>query len=231
MTDWGLPDWRDPSSYGDVDNWSPDRWRWEFYRRRHDLREFFDRWADKTYEANIAANAGCSSNEPGFLAFGQDDDAGRAIKEFDYAGVPNPRISAQPAITIKPYSALVYPLRCYNPGTRPPSSRGVIERTGKEYRLRLEQHEIAIKFDMGEPLQKQIDEAFEILKTAQQNLHGKSILERKQSNKWLGYLRSLDAKAAEASDCEIASLHPHTKQTPQTVRDVLAAANALMHKL
>lgn len=231
MTDWGLPDWRDPSSYGDVHDWSPDRWRWEFYRRRDDLRAFFDRWAEKTYEANVGANSGCNPNEPGFLAFGRDEDAGRAIEEFDYAGVPNPRISAQPAIAIKPYSALFAPWRYYNPATRPPSSRGVIERTGEEYRLWLEPNEMAIKFQMDEPLQKQIDDASEVLRTAQQKLQGKLVTKRRQTNKWLGYLRSLDAKAAGASDSEIAKLHPQTKQTPQTVRDVMAAACVMMRKL
>jgi hypothetical protein len=231
LTDWGLPDWRDPSSYGDVPNWSPDRWRWEFYRRRDDLRAFFDRWADTTHEANIAANSGRSPDEPGYLAFGQDEDAGREVKEFDYAGVPNPRISAQPTIAIKPYSALVYPLRYYDPAVRLPSSRGVIKRKAEEYRLWLEPNEMAIKIQMDEPLEKQIDDASEVLRTAQQKLHGKLITKRRQKNKWLGYLRSLDAKAAGASDFDIAALHPHKRQTAQAAQEVIKAAKALMHKL
>lgn len=36
--EWGLPDWRDAASYGEVKEWTFMRWRWEFYRRRDDLR-------------------------------------------------------------------------------------------------------------------------------------------------------------------------------------------------
>lgn len=231
MTEWGIPDWRDPSSYGDVHNWCPDRWRWEFYRRRDDLREFFDQWAQTTFEANFGANEGRSPNEPGFVVFGQGEDAGRAIEEFDYVGVPNPRISGQPAITIRPYSRFLYHFRYYDPAVRPPSARGVIERTRKEYQLWLEPNEMAIKFHMDEPLPKQIDAAVEFLRTAQQNLHGQLITERKQTKKWLGYLRSLDAKSAEASDLEIAALHPHKRQSAQSAQEVIKAANALKFSL
>ena len=42
MNEWGIPDWRDAQAYGDTSKWTIYRWRWEFYRRRSDLRECFD---------------------------------------------------------------------------------------------------------------------------------------------------------------------------------------------
>jgi hypothetical protein len=49
MTDWGIPDWRDPSAYGSTSNWSEPRWHWEFVRRRGDCRHDFTEHAEEHY--------------------------------------------------------------------------------------------------------------------------------------------------------------------------------------
>jgi hypothetical protein len=38
---WGIPDWRDASAYVDSKDWNLDNWRWEFLRRREDYRADF----------------------------------------------------------------------------------------------------------------------------------------------------------------------------------------------
>lgn len=228
---WGIPDWHNASSYGNIGLWSMDRWRWEFYRRRDDLREYFDLWAQINHEEDLRANEGRSPNDPGFLVFGRDEDAGRDTKDFDYYGVPNPRIGAQPALTIMPYSKLVYNRRFYDPSVRVPSARGVLEvvgqRTAKEYHVWLEDNEVAIKFDANEPLAKQIERAREVLQKRQKELHGKLVRTPRHTPKWLGYLRTLDARAAGATWREIASIHPETAQTEQSARDKWNSADAL----
>jgi hypothetical protein len=38
LNEWGIPDYRDLAGYGQVGDWTRDRWRWEFSRLREDLR-------------------------------------------------------------------------------------------------------------------------------------------------------------------------------------------------
>ena len=231
LDEWGIPDWRNKSAYGNVSLWSIDRWRWEFYRRRDDLREYFERWAQVNHEEDLRANERRSPSDPGFLVFGRDDEEGRGIKDFDYAGVPNPRIGPQPAISIMPFSKLVYNWRFYDPTKRPLSTRGVLEvtgkRTAKEYRIWLEENEMAVKFDLNEPLTAQVKAADQALRAKQKELHGKLVRNPQHKTKWLDYLRTLDARAARASWSEIASIHPQTAQTEQSARDKRNSADAL----
>ena len=66
LNEWGIPNWRDAAAYGDVTDWTLDRWRWEFFRRRPDLRAFFDQWADDTHRRNLRGNAGLRPRDAGF---------------------------------------------------------------------------------------------------------------------------------------------------------------------
>jgi hypothetical protein len=100
-------------------------------------------------------------------------------------------------------------------------------RSAKEYHVWLEDHEIAVKFDVNEPLAHQIETARKTLRKRQEELHGKSVRMPKHPRKWLGYLRTLDARADGAKWNEIASIHPETAQTEQSARDKWNSANAL----
>lgn len=247
MNEWGLPDWRESEAYGDVKRWTFNRWRWEFYRRRDDLRAFFDLWADDSYSRNLRCNSGRLPNEPGFLAFGRDDDAGAGIRCFDYAGVPNPRIGNQPEVLIMPSQQIFHKFRFYNPVKRKPQGRSVLEALGARqpriYELKLQGNEYAIKFDLDKPLRSQVEEALQILRTAQIELHGKAVHRKNHKEKWLDYLRTLDARAAapKASwrsftealfSAGLLERHKNTSggycdPPPQAGRDKLNAANAL----
>ena len=199
--EWGVPDWRDAFAYGDTSKWTFNRWRWEFYRRRDDLRAFFDRWANDPEVRNLRCNEGRLPNEPGYLAFGKGGEKGDAIRRFDYGGVPNPRIGDQPAGSILPCEQLFRRTRFFNPIKRRPPGFSVREALGeqmpRQYDLHLYDHEYAIKFDLNKPLNPQVQEAQAILKKAQIKLHGKLVHRKKLKEKWFDFLRILDARAED----------------------------------
>jgi hypothetical protein len=230
MNEWGIPDWRDPSAHGEVKGWGFIRWRWEFYRRRQDLRDFFDRWSESACSEQFALNAGKRPSDPGFRAV-KSVDMQEELALFGYSGVPNPRIGDQPREVIVPDDVLLKGVPYYDPAELTPSNYGqmsVIELIRwNEHKIILSSHEYAMKFDLNKPLAKQLHEARVLLELKQSRLHGRLIQRRRHKGKWLGYLRTLDAHADGASLSEIASLHPNSARTEQTGRDMLAQARAL----
>lgn len=249
MNEWGLPDWRAPAAYGDVQRWGFDRWRWEFYRRRDDLRAYFDARAEETfqYRQPYAGKEGFPGahlrpEQPGFCAIVSVE----ARKRFGYSGLPNPRIGAQPDLVIRPYEH--DGAGNYFEGGRMGRAgfRGtfgdllaafdvalteeqacILRHTLACLPVPLAPHEMAIAFDLNRPLEPQLAHARDILRRAQSDLHGKPLQKRRHPGKWLGYLRTLDAREDGASWAEIAALHPNTAQTEQTARDVWEQARAL----
>ncbi len=231
LSEWGIPDWRDTAAYGDTKDWTLNRWRWEFFRRRSDLREHFDRWAEYTHQKELECNVGLAPRDAGFLAFGTEDFKREASEKFDYLGIPNPRIGSQPAGAILPRSERSKQRRLINGAQRHLSVRGVLEvvhgLSAAQLSTWLEPHEVTIKFDLNKPLQGQLEEAREIVMRLQKRLQGKLVVKRQHRKKWLGYLRTLDAREAGAAWSEIAALHPATAQTEQSARDIWNQARDL----
>lgn len=251
MNEWGIPDWRDPEGYGDTASWSMNRWRWEFYRRRDDLREYFDKYAEKTVRDNFllsqqSVGIVCqSADEPGFVAQGSEE----ATKRFGYIGIPNPRIGAQPEGAIQPlkgYSKLLRLIDGAQLHERGTIFQQICERlvsagvplTAQQERqlylcmldqvaIRIKPTEVALRFDLDDPLEPQLKEAREMLRPIQSKRHGKLLETRRHPTKWLDYLRTLDAKAAGASWSEIAMLDPRTAKTEQAASNIWSQANAL----
>jgi hypothetical protein len=249
LNEWGIPDWRDPAAYGDVKRWTFDRWRWEFYRRRDDLRAYFDANAEQSYYYRVA-RAGQpgfpleppTPNEPGFTARGNMD----TLKCFGYPGIPNPRIGDQPPEVISPHlfeghadnwSGVAHPQGgMLGSMERLLSNSGVLLTEEQKRILKydlplvpvpLKDGQIAIIFDVNKPLKSQIDSALSYLQFEQSLFDGKLLQRRRHPAKWFGYLRTLDARDAGASWREIAAIHPSTAGTEQTARDIWQAANAL----
>lgn len=251
INEWGIPDWRDAKAYGNVAEWSFDRWRWEFFRRRADLRAYFDKWADQTYRDNLELHehtVGIDDrrpDEPGFCAHGSEE----ATRKFGYLGIPNPRIGEQPAGAIRPLAGWSHLTRLIDGSrrdddmTRGRRVGGKLELAGVSltkkqewflgfslfdaFPVRLEPHDVAVKFDMNEPLEPQIAEARDLLRAHQTKIHGKLLEGRRHPDKWLGYLRTLDAREAGVSWSKIATLHPETNQTPQAASRIWKQAQAL----
>jgi len=227
--EWGIPDWRDPKAYGDTRSWSLFRWRWEFYRRRDDLREAFDTYAEPTYKANCEKHPGRRAlrpDEPGFVAV-----CDKAIaKKLGYPSLPNPRISNQPEWAIEPLLD-AYPAPRTYAGVEKSSK---LKKAGSTLpvsfppplltKLHLFEGEVAVMFCLALPIAPQIEAAKEALV----RLGAKNQpLRRRQPKKWLGYLRALDARAAGASWAEIAAMFPNLRNKPQAGRDVWRQADAL----
>lgn len=179
MNDWGTPDWQDAAAYGDVTGWTFNRWRWEFYRRRDDLREYFDAHAEKTYQhwQKFAGKPGFPAahlrpHEPGFCAMVSEE----ALNAFSYPALPNPRIGEQPVWAISPNAP------------EDSTLTHVSEHAPEGFHR--------IDFDLSKPLEPQLAHARDILRWHQGDIHGKRLQKRRHPSRWLEYLRTLDAREA-----------------------------------
>ena len=226
MSEWGTPDWRDASAYGDTSTWSLPRWRWEFFRRREDVRAFFDGRCADTYQGelrywqyaqtNLALASHYASpplhpNDPGFVVRCTIEEAAT----FGLNGIPNPRIGEQPWHIISP--------------NRTDGIEGMVwVRKGEESSsLGIKPHQIGFAFALNKPIAAQLAQAKVLLLEMQAEKYGKPLQVRKHQMKWLGYLRALDAREANATWEGIASLVPHTAQTEHSGRDTWEQARAL----
>jgi hypothetical protein len=227
MNDWGLPDWRDPAGYGDVKRWTLNRWRWEFYRRRDDLRAYFDARAEETYLhwQQYAGKPGfpvahLRTDEPGFCVIVDVE----ARKRFGYSGLPNPRIGAQPASAISTWEhdgagSIIDGNRTGHNGFRGTFgdllAMARLKLTEEQLiflrhsttclPIHLEQNEMAITFDLKKPLKPQMDHARDMLLWHQANLNGKPLQKRRQPKLWFAYIRALDGKADGATWLDMAN--------------------------
>ena len=226
MNDWGLPDWRDAAAYPTpTPPWNWFRWRWEFYRRRDDLRQAFDERAAESYQRAIEFE-GSQGVPPDRVI--RPDQAGFSAQayttdEFGYWAIFNPRISEQPHYALSSVEPRPGSIRIYGGwkedevGDWADPRKIGIRKTS----------EVLIAFDLDRPISEQIESAKHELAKRQRRQHGKVLQRRSHKEKWLGYLRTLDAREAGASWAEIAALHPKTAQPEQTARDIWEAASAL----
>lgn len=237
LNEWGIPDWRDKMAYGEVTTWTFERWRWEFYRRREDLRTCFDENADATHRENqrlikdprycLDAN-GSSPNERGFGAH-----CPQSRELFGYVSIPNPRIGDQPQGLITPYEGFWHLTHVFD-GSAPSvddyfetapddefpeqlDEEAVMKQyhyqmqkfgearatRNEEVKVLLTPNDVAIKFELDKPLGPQLDRAKAKMKNIQQRIGIKTTQKRRHPEKWLGYLRLLDAKEAKTTWAEM----------------------------
>lgn len=233
--EWGIPDWRDPSNYGDTNSWSDIRWRWEFFRRRDDLRAYFDVTLESEVEERkrILAAGGPYLRDldgrrykldPDMLGWNDRADvpgfgvnaSEEARQRFGYLAIRNPRIGSQPEGAIIPENDWV--TACLLDGSK---------HDGTYPEFRLPKNQVAFVFDMDAPLETQIERARGALRAIQTKRHGKLVTRRYHRKKLLIYLRALDAREDGASWREIAALNPSKAQTEQAGRDTWNAADTL----
>lgn len=247
LNEWGIPNWRDRSAYGDVKGWSNNRWRWEFFRRRKDLRQCFDQGIRRT-EQYYARNAGArglpdtplNRTDLYFTVALNEEQRNR----FGYKWLVNPRIGNQPEELIRPVMfdaiegdgmvkmparhTLEDVLRMANIRLTEEQRQGVIWPPDQAL-LSIEADEVVIAFNLERPLVPQIDNS----KAWLQEIYAEQrrpVRRTRYEQKWLGYLRTLDAHEAGASWSDIAAIHPRTAGKPQTARDIWQAAEALRFK-
>jgi hypothetical protein len=215
---WGLPDWRDPQSYGNTKIWSDDRWRWEFTRRRQDYREDFD----LGQERNVMIAEDLRKADPDLIVgtLGPTEAAvsGALAKKYGlvFPRLPNPRLAHHPdrAITFDDYS-----LRTYyfgpNISDRVPVPKGTV----------------AVVLDLSKTWGKSQREKIEAsFKEAQKNWIESTGLSvsatRARKETWRNYLRVLDGRECGASWNEIARIG--LADDSSNAQKAWTAANRLM---
>ena len=207
---WGIPDWLDPASYGDTSQWNRNRWRWEFVRRRDDIRADFDAKAAAVYAEKLALYA----ELPDHFCFQpprRPDEPGFWVSTRLIGGtlqkLPNPRIGDQPFYAIG-FTDWPEKLTRFN-AVKPP----------KGY--------LRVDFDLSMPIEPQLHEAKLALQEVQKIELGKVIQKRRRPEKWLTYLRILDGRAAGASWSTLTRILPSRNGTEQAARDAWQQADAL----
>ncbi|GAW36617.1 hypothetical protein RA2_03690 [Roseovarius sp. A-2] len=208
MNEWGIPNWLDPFTYGETINWTRNRWRWEFLRRRDDVRSAFDDEAENSYcyWSKFAGKEGfpvahLRPDQPGFTAMHP------LARSLGLPRLPNPRIGEQPFDVIG-FSDW---------------AEGVAQFYSEEPPEGFER----VDFDLSKPLEPQLECAKQLLKEMQRTAHGKAIQKRRHPTKWLTYLRILDGREAGASWAELTGLLPSRNGTEQAARDAWQQADAL----
>lgn len=222
MNDWGLPDWRDPSSYGETSSWSDLRWRWEFLRRRKDLRIDFERYAPR---------AAALRNDD-YLKLGLTELVDQIASEgfttapfggqpYGYIGIPNPRISALPDaflafISTERPSGGLHPY--FAEDGLPAYPDGV----------QFSPNQAVWVFDLDWDLDLQLVMAREQLTKLQAGREKRRAV-KDHKGKRLTYLRVLDAREAGASLAEIAAILPDSygRRDAHTAHNVIQQAAAL----
>lgn len=208
MNEWGVPDWLNEAAYGDTTSWSLNRWRWEFLRRRSDLREEFDLKKCESYEHKLRFCQVTGRNpesvskpeEPGFQVFS-------SILDWE---LPNPRIGDQPEIAI----SWRWPERSIREFTSETAPKGFQR----------------VDFDLNQPIEPQLKAVKKLLSDMQEHEVGRKVQTRRHPEKWPTYLRVLDGRAAGASWAKISGILTHSAATEQTARDIHRQALALCFK-
>jgi hypothetical protein len=217
VTDWGIPDWRDPGAYGDTGQWCKFRWRWEFTRRRDDCRADFEQHAQATYEVyRKRSDQVLQPSQRGFVA-----EFRGCYEKYGLLSLPNPAISEQPV--------WVTQFGFVPPHVRLPD-RPVLH--WHDHNRGGDERYVGFVFNVYENIDLQLKQVRWALEYQQKKLLGKrAVRHRKHPAKWPSYLRVLDARESGASWSEIARsdvLGPNRgRKVAQTARDVWAAANAL----
>ncbi|MCB5409445.1 hypothetical protein [Pseudogemmobacter faecipullorum] len=221
--EWGLPDWTQPQAYGATKNWSYMKWRWEFCRRRKDLRSAFDERAEDAYKEYLeifdlegSKTRVLKPHEAGFTATSYIGD------DFGYAGIPNPRISDQPDHVI--FSVLDYP----GSGLVPYDGEDALRQGRESICLGSHKDFLVVGVDLRKPLSELITSLTGKISSMQKRKYGKKIEKRRQPTKWLTYLRVLDGRECGASWSQLSEIIPNsTARTEQTARDTWKQAKAL----
>ena len=232
---WGLPDWSDERAYPSK-KWSESRWRWEFTRRRDDYRRDFNIHLEATVAlmSELAkASPGrrfLAPNEPGFVVQCPID----CTERYGLGALPDPRISDHP------FHVLMFQsLKGFVPGAGPTAEAWVpsLSWAEKVNWTPIPDGFAAVVLDLSEPLERQWRSIRDLLQEYQKEKFGRIPNTRRHPQKWLTYLRVLDAREFGASWAQIADsgvLGRNLRSTidrdqrSQTARQVWLQAQDLM---
>ena len=165
---WGVPHWRDTSSYPTVDKLTVDEWRWEFLRRNHDYRDLYRAPADI------------------FRGRGKKEYFRRV---FGVAWIKSPYI---PAYRRKPMGQLfLYQMSKENsqPFRTPGPDVPLNWLQGEEVSPQ-EYYHLDVRLDLYKPITEQLNAIRPIAAQHRQRFTKR----KKHSNQWPRYLQLLDAR-------------------------------------
>ena len=215
----GTPNWRDPTDYHS-ECWDIDQWRWEFKRRDSDLRMLY-------FELIRNWDAEITKTDCGRI------DAMRLPENEDIYFYLSPANTAKWG-----FGVLFNPLYSRRAFTDEVKRHSFERRTihgahfdavsrGKTNALEMLGIGVAIAFDPNRPIQPQIDGLEDYLLSLRH--HAVEVgVHRHRRDKWLTYLRIIDARDAGASWSECCDVLPVTmKRNSQSARDTHTQARRL----
>lgn len=214
---WGLPNWRDADAYAEFSAFTLERWRWEFTRRRPDIRKAFQEMkqisldmlaSDPGYEPPPPGE-GRHWDEPGFWACPPHPNP------FQMAGIPNPAISDQ---------SLLEGLFDRSLGGRVEFGRADPWEFEALHHVILPKGYALVTVDLDKPIRPQLRSA-----EAELSSFSDAVTRRPRMDKWVQHLRVLDAREDGASWKEIASavLRSSGDYAPQAAAEAHDRASAL----
>lgn len=246
--EWGIPDWRNAATYGDVGRWTLVRWKWEFTRRNVEFRTDVLRLRER---ANIcAAPVPCEcGREPGACSY--HDELAAFKERWSYTDWIHPRqqwvdvtngpegLSDHEKFVVGILWAPIDPVQMK---VGHPGMPSYLSWDNERNRVGdLSENEMATRFNLDYPIADQIRRAKFLLAEAQKARHGKTLQGRAHPKRWLGYLRALDAREAGATWAEMTEIFysqglldrrkapagGYCAPPPQAARDMWEAAQAL----
>lgn len=227
--DYGCPDWRDADGYGDFELWDDVNWRWQFKRRWRDYRIVF---GNLCYQNHLE----CYPDRPipvfpmwmpeyrDAYFFASPAQAAR----FDFPRLFNPLNANLPD---HQWDALRDATTRFE--RRTVTAADFINNKDTKHKPRdvFGSGSIAITFNLYSPIRAQLDGLEDYLKEQQHYTAHKDI-QRHHRDKWLLYLRVLDAREANATWAECTTILPETMaHTEQAARDVHKQAVQLQERL
>jgi hypothetical protein len=227
VNEWGIPDWREPEDYGVDDEWNTDSWRWEFTRRRDDYRRDFEVAIGGPREPLDLRN---SDNLPDDISL---DDAWRYCGIRSWPFFHNAAQKYGMTEFFDPVLGSQFDGPYWGSGVKFGGFQGENYQFGEAGEIIAidAPNLVAMTFDLSLPLGPQLAEAKKELEDCytshwydDESDCVKPIKNVKHHpEKWLSYLRLLDARSAGASLSEMSEILP----TTMARRDARAAGNVL----
>ena len=222
MTDWGVPDWRDSSAYPRPDDLDLTGWRWQFVRRRHDYRKYWDRNSPAAWERHRQfvelKRAQGHYKFPlhplgeGFSFKAEDE----AVNAFGMDIILDPRLASLPDFS--PFL--------------PQPGDGPLWRDRDEDLRAAARGSHLLEFDLSRPLGPQLKRAKGVLESWQSvfledapaEIRDRALQQPKTAHhvtKWPHYLRAIDGRDTGASYAEIAEVLFGTDTSYRRAEDIL----------
>lgn len=245
LTAWGLPEWRYAESYGALEYWDENRWRWEFLRRRADYRADFEAALAAQSDPLPLPDVEAPEENPWLI--------GDGLRAWPFSHPGAQRFGLRqffdPVISDWGASGPEWDSGIEHGGEH---RREWIVTPNGNYTDVPAEHRVAISFDLRRPLNAQLAEARAMLQQeqfeyfaygegapdglaideAEKQAYGMPAPPKMHRTKWLLYLRVLDAREAGASLAEIAeilSAH-HGRRDAKAAHNVIEQARALQFR-